>query len=189
MEICLHCGSPLKGKQQKYCSSNCTKAAWKVRNKEQSNKINQEYNAKRMRIKKKRTERLVRKTKKVCLFCGKELELNKHNYSTKKYCSANCRNYVFALRNPDKIKQYAKKERRNHKERYKKWNAEYKDKIRFGGNRRKVMQRDEFTCQDCFKGYPDVKLIVHHKDRDKENNSLDNLVTLCRACHINEHRS
>ena len=30
-------------------------------------------------------------------------------------------------------------------------------------------------------------LVVHHKDRDRSNNELYNLETLCRKCHFREH--
>jgi hypothetical protein len=32
------------------------------------------------------------------------------------------------------------------------------------------------------------QLCVHHKDRDRKNNKPDNLETICRLCHIEEHR-
>lgn len=50
--------------------------------------------------------------------------------------------------------------------------------------REKVIERDE-VCQDC--GTADDILDVHHKDRNRENNSLDNLVLLCRPCHQRRH--
>ncbi len=30
---------------------------------------------------------------------------------------------------------------------------------------------------------------IHHKDGDWHNNALDNLIALCRSCHMKEHRS
>jgi 5-methylcytosine-specific restriction endonuclease McrA len=30
-------------------------------------------------------------------------------------------------------------------------------------------------------------LLVHHKDRDRENNDDSNLEVLCKACHQKEH--
>ena len=42
-----------------------------------------------------------------------------------------------------------------------------------------VLERDNYTCQDCGnKGNA-----IHHKDENKNNNSIDNLVTLCVSCH------
>lgn len=50
--------------------------------------------------------------------------------------------------------------------------------------------RDRFICQSC--GIPELEfdrnLDVHHKDHNKENCSLDNLITLCRGCHLRLHR-
>jgi len=31
-------------------------------------------------------------------------------------------------------------------------------------------------------------LVVHHRDRNRQNNALDNLETLCQLCHIQEHK-
>jgi len=31
-------------------------------------------------------------------------------------------------------------------------------------------------------------LVVHHKDRNRKNNTTKNLETLCQLCHIQEHR-
>jgi len=48
--------------------------------------------------------------------------------------------------------------------------------------RRLVIERDK-VCQDCGgKGEG-----VHHKDLDRENNCLDNLVYLCWQCHMKHH--
>ncbi len=47
----------------------------------------------------------------------------------------------------------------------------------------KVLERDEFKCQRC--GY--AFLEVHHIDGNRENNDLNNLITLCRKCHFEIH--
>jgi len=41
-------------------------------------------------------------------------------------------------------------------------------------------------CRDC-KIEKFKVLLVHHKDRNRENNNLDNLVWLCHNCHFLEH--
>lgn len=50
----------------------------------------------------------------------------------------------------------------------------------------KIRKRDNHTCQIC--GIPqnlcDRKLDVHHIDYDKQNCDEDNLISLCRNCHI-----
>jgi predicted HNH restriction endonuclease len=42
-------------------------------------------------------------------------------------------------------------------------------------------------CEKC--GYDEVPgiLIVHHKDRNRANNELNNLAVLCPNCHAIEH--
>ena len=52
-----------------------------------------------------------------------------------------------------------------------------------------IRERDNFICQECgllqseLKGFH-KKLIVHHIDYDKKNLNPENLITLCRSCHI-----
>jgi len=48
--------------------------------------------------------------------------------------------------------------------------------------REKVRERDNRECQHCGASL-DGRLHVHHIDTDKENNSMDNLVSLCSSCH------
>lgn len=67
-----------------------------------------------------------------------------------------------------------------------------REKQNFDGKRQKVLERDKFCCVQCG---DTANLTVHHKDGTsarkgmKANNKLSNLITLCRRCHINEHRS
>lgn len=49
--------------------------------------------------------------------------------------------------------------------------------------KRKIKTRDSFMCQCCFSGLETRQLDVHHIDRNKHNNSEDNLVTVCKPCH------
>ena len=61
----------------------------------------------------------------------------------------------------------------------------------FGGNRELVLARDAHRCTRC----PEDRLsllVVHHEDGNGRgaltpNNSIENLVTLCRACHARHH--
>lgn len=61
----------------------------------------------------------------------------------------------------------------------------------FNNNRAAVLERDNFSCTEC--GSAD-SLVVHHIDRTGRgvkgghNNDVSNLKTLCRSCHIEEHR-
>lgn len=51
--------------------------------------------------------------------------------------------------------------------------------------KQKVKERDGYECQLC--GEHEKALVVHHKDKTKTNNDINNLITLCRACHIKTH--
>lgn len=60
--------------------------------------------------------------------------------------------------------------------------------------RDKVGERDNCICQEC--GIAEHELTgwmskhdIHHIDRDKNNNKTENLITLCRRCHIKLHRN
>lgn len=59
----------------------------------------------------------------------------------------------------------------------------------FNGNRMATIKRDGFTCQVC---HGMSNLVVHHKDcsewgSENRNNDIDNLITVCRACHPKLH--
>lgn len=51
--------------------------------------------------------------------------------------------------------------------------------ITFYRNRKKVLIRDNFTCQECFA----CGKCIHHIDYNKNNNKLTNLIALCSKCH------
>jgi HNH endonuclease len=64
----------------------------------------------------------------------------------------------------------------------------YEYPLRFSKSlKRRIKTRDNYTCQACFTGFPTYHLDVHHKDRNKEHNSDDNLITLCKDCHRAVH--
>ncbi len=44
-------------------------------------------------------------------------------------------------------------------------------------------------CERCGYDANPLALDVHHKDRNRNNNSIDNLEILCANCHAIEHRS
>jgi len=57
--------------------------------------------------------------------------------------------------------------------------------------REQIRKRDNYRCQQCFRHQDELysksgrkyKLIVHHIDYNKKNNSPKNLISLCRNCH------
>jgi len=58
-----------------------------------------------------------------------------------------------------------------------------------GGNRQAVLERDGYACVKCgmtdkdHKSTWDRPITVDHINKDRSNNSLDNLQTLCLECH------
>jgi len=59
------------------------------------------------------------------------------------------------------------------------YSSEFLTKIRY-----EVLNRDSHSCCMCI---VESDLIVHHIDHNKRNDSLSNLVTLCRPCHARVH--
>ena len=49
----------------------------------------------------------------------------------------------------------------------------------------KVKKRDNYTCQEC--GGKE-NLHIHHKNRNKKDNNIDNLICLCNKCHGKKHK-
>lgn len=63
----------------------------------------------------------------------------------------------------------------------------------FDGKREDVLKRDNYRCQRCGKQKASNQMTVHHKNRKgrgtaKPDNRISNLETVCRSCHLAEHR-
>jgi len=64
------------------------------------------------------------------------------------------------------------------------FDSQLKEQVRF---------RDKYTCQLCGCSQLENRkqLDIHHKDYDKKNNKLNNLISLCHSCHsktgVNRH--
>lgn len=52
-----------------------------------------------------------------------------------------------------------------------------------------IRERDFYTCQDCQRPQFGVVYDVHHMDSNKKNCDPNNLITLCKSCHIKKHRN
>lgn len=98
-----------------------------------------------------------------CLVCGK-LILSKFN---KKTCSRSCANkhragIKYKMNRPrDKVK------------------SQQSLKIRLLENRGKSCERCDYNKHEI--------LQVHHKNRNKNDNNIDNLELICPNCHFEEH--
>ena len=184
---CLVCGKVYIDKSHNhcriYCSKRCGKIEWRKNNPDKNREQWKRYNAKKKKS----------PLPKVCIYCGKPFMVNIHN-PYQKFCPGySCRNAFWRLNNGDKYREMKRLSRLRNKEHIQQHNSRYKDLIRFSGNRRKALERDNFLCKKCGGIYPNVQLIVHHIDGSRENdysernNNLDNLQTLCRACHARIH--
>lgn len=56
-----------------------------------------------------------------------------------------------------------------------------------GGYRELALSNREPKCERCGWDLDIRGIVVHHIDRDRKNNSLDNLEVLCCSCHRVEH--
>jgi len=62
---------------------------------------------------------------------------------------------------------------------YMEYPEEFNDELKY-----KIRKRDGFVCQKCHEHKP---LSVHHIDLNKFNNKEDNLISLCKSCHMELH--
>lgn len=120
----------------------------------------------------------------ICPECGKTFHPMQKTGVGRKYCNSKCRNLAM-----NKKRKSANQNRGWEKEKKRKWN----------GNWYAALTRDNFTCQICgLKRLPSARttdrryiLEVHHKDGSGEtgekNHILENLTTLCAACHREFH--
>lgn len=52
----------------------------------------------------------------------------------------------------------------------------------------RLLEKRGHQCERC--GYSKVEILqIHHRDRNRENNTLDNLELVCPNCHYEEHYS
>lgn len=162
---CLYCKKILKVdnhsyvyENRKFCSRKCMGLFWRGKN-------NPKWKLKIIRY---------------CIICGKKMELQKcwikRGKSKGLFCSRKC----FA--------QW-RSENKSGKD---SWNwkgglslepygAEFNNKLK-----KHIRKRDNYTCQEC--GYTEEKLghklSIHHIDYCKTHNEPNNLISLCKSCHL-----
>ena len=113
-----------------------------------------------------------------CLHCSKKFELPgfQFNEGKGKYCTLKCAN--ISDRRLNKLRKSLMKLNRRGKN-----NSNWKDGRSFYQKYRKK------SCEMCEQKLRKGKrtLLVHHRDGDRTNASIDNLQTLCYSCHSITH--
>lgn len=101
-------------------------------------------------------------------------------------------------KNPERVKAYAKKYMKTHKEEILERGRITRNKIYFGGKCDEIFERDNWQCQECGISTEQSillfnrRLMIHHIDgkgesEEETNNDSDNLITLCCRCHCRHH--
>lgn len=118
----------------------------------------------------------------ICLLCNKK-------HMAKGFCE---QHYLEQYRNDPEHKKRSSKLKHDWYEKNKDLNHMklQREQRHFDGKREFVLERDKYQCQKCG---ATKRLVVHHKDgkgrsTKTPNNSLKNLETLCKPCHVNVHR-
>ena len=98
-----------------------------------------------------------------CVVCGKMILASFH----KKTCSRVCSN--------------------KHRSGLKYLGRALKDKVKnYQSLKIRLLKRDGKLCARC--GYNKHEILqVHHRDKDRSNNELENLELICPNCHFEEH--
>lgn len=141
-----------------------------------------------------------------CNICKKEIipTGSGHDYQ-RKYCGRSCKDKNQSLRRNKTlaIREYKRLWAQNHPEVGAAWRAANPERVKesmakanlrsqgypdeFHAVKYLVKARDRNACVDC--GEKDrKKLVVHHHDRNKQNNDMSNLFTVCIRCHGLRHR-
>ena len=174
---CVICGEPVieKRSDAKYCSDKC--------------RTRSETISTRNRI---RSERVVITS--TCEYCLCEF-IPKPQTPYQKYCSViPCQRKAALKRKRDsgvnRNSSYFREYKKKNADFIREINDTYHNKVRFGGNKYVVLERDEYKCTKCGRT---KNIIIHHLDEsgntDNPNNDPNNLITLCRSCHMKHHAS
>jgi hypothetical protein len=111
-----------------------------------------------------------------CSFCDKKFERNpsdlKNSRSGHYFCSRECKEEASKVYNNRGV-QIAEIQP-NH--------------YGTGNNYKKIaFSVKERKCERCGFNKNEAALVVHHRDRNRKNNSVENLEVLCANCHYVEH--
>jgi len=180
LKECAYCGKEFNGRSsKKYCSSECYWESLKGArlspkkcpgcNKEFiPDRSLRKFCSKECLLKHRRENRIVK-----CKVCGKEF---KRTYVGNVFCSNKCRGKYYSGNRNSKFNGYLTKD--------------YAGYIRFSANHPKHPRKREHQVVWAENNKPDIcemcggKMeLIHHKDGNKKNNDISNLMGLCTSCH------
>lgn len=112
-----------------------------------------------------------------CMCCGKDIYVIKSRIRKNNFCSIKC-----CQKWAKGINSYAWHGGKS----FEPYGIDFNNKRK--EERRKI---DNYRCQQCFRQQDElftrtgksVKLAIHHIDYNKQNNSIENLISLCPNCH------
>jgi hypothetical protein len=103
------------------------------------------------------------------------------------------------IENGDSVREYFREAQKRYRKRLSDIGSSDRDVYLYGGTKRLVYERDNYSCVDCGISQSEYlklgcgMLHVHHIDGSgwgktikEKNNNIDNLVTLCNKCHSRE---
>lgn len=167
---CLFCegGYEVKQRHQQYCSGICRKRANQSRHRERD----------RVRAKEwyKRNREKVRTVRKA-YYLAHQKDFKVPDEQRKKMCE-------YYYKNREKYLERCRKYRESNKARIAKKDKEYKDKVRHGGIRANLLEKQGYRCSQCGKETDSFSLVLHHSIEDSHTSQ----VLLCRACHCKLHK-
>lgn len=111
-----------------------------------------------------------------CDFCGKDIikmpaNIKKYSYH---FCNNKCKNKWLKENAISGEEHYNWKNGKS----FEPYPSKFTKSLK-----RKVKKRDNHTCQICKAKEKSTVFHVHHIDYNKDNCSMDNLITLCNSCH------
>jgi len=160
--VCKNCGKIFikKRKESKFCSIVCV-LEWRRKTKFYS-----------------KLKRKSKKIKRTCKLCKKTFYVFPRTVKRGGgiFCSRKC---AGKWQSENKIRENAINWRGGKS--FEPYGMEFNNKLK-----KKIRERDNYTCQECGMTEKELgyKLHIHHIDYDKKNNNPDNLISLCRSCHL-----
>jgi predicted nucleic acid-binding Zn ribbon protein len=160
----------------------------------------------------KRVRRTLALESRKCLICGTEFEPKKQS---SRFCSRKCgkvfeyrnnreryiknsikhyeqnlekskqRRKEYYWSDPEKFRLLAKQYRELHKVEKNLKDNQYKDKVRHGGKKEKLIEEFGCVCSICGKEGTTTDIVAHHVTLN--NQEHDNQILLCRSCHMRLH--